>query len=118
MDDHVLARCHWSVAGEHVSRAAIAHVMPMAEIDKIVAEHEDVQVRQVMKRAKAVPALAPERLLRAAPERDAAVVGLVPAGIEPRVLDAGPRGWCLVLRDGVTGWLEPAAAGAGKAAAS
>jgi hypothetical protein len=106
LDDHVLARCHWSVEPEQVTHVSIAHVMPKIEVEQIITSHENVAVRRLMKRALEEAPPMPNRLLRAQPHAQAPVVGIVPAGVTPTVLETGPHAWRLALQDGIAGWMQ------------
>jgi hypothetical protein len=106
LDDHVLARCHWSVEPEQVTHVSIAHVMPKIEVEQIITSHKNVAVRRLMKRALEEAPPMPNRLLRAQPHAQAPVVGIVPAGVTPTVLETGPHAWRLALQDGIAGWMQ------------
>lgn len=107
MSDDVLARCHWSVAGPRVTILSVAHALPAAEFNALVEGFEDTTVRHTLRRSRAAPPPLPDRLLRAEPKAASSIIGLVPAGVEPTVLETGAEGWQLAVHDGVAGWMAP-----------
>ncbi|GJL68524.1 MAG: hypothetical protein NPIRA06_11590 [Nitrospirales bacterium] len=106
LDDHVLARCHWSPGQMQEQAIVLSRAIEPAVMAEIAESHEDEHIRRELREVLSAAPQVRDLFIKVQPSDGALVIGVISALKDAELVEEGESGWKLVNYRGIVGWVK------------